>query len=205
MTTVFLNSMLSACLQMPVHPVFHMTRSLCCVLTIFGLTVVAPGLGALSIDSYFHDGRARTMEARVSWDRSMPRDYVGTYMNGDHPSGIKWLEWNGGLAFLDIYRVEQGLRFETWHTDTNGNYSSDAIDIFTLPIDICGAFPPSLSGISFASPRGSNGFTILHLEDNAYGFRLLQGAQRVPDTAATLGLLVCGVCVLALMKFRRGR
>jgi hypothetical protein len=123
-------------------------------------------------------------------------------MIGPSPYGEDWLDVNAGVAFLDVFRVGSNLRLETWHTDTNGNYTSDYIDIFTLPVDINNAFPADLSGFSLVA-HSLSPYYFYSIPGNPYGFRIEHG-NRIDDTSSTIVLLgatlACFAMVAAKLK-----
>ena len=118
--------------------------------------------------------RNEKLIARVAWDPANPGSSAGAEMKGRGPNGEDWIEINGGIAFLNVIRGEgASLRLEAWGTDTNGDYTAKAIDIFTLPIDITRAFPASFVGLKVASLHIPNWYYKLSaIPGNPNGFLL---------------------------------
>ncbi|MBL9205941.1 MAG: hypothetical protein JNN01_12695 [Opitutaceae bacterium] len=143
-------------------------------------------------------------------------------------SSMQLFEANGGLAFLDLYwEGDTGLRFETAPTDTNGDYSANAIDIFTLPISRLDPFPANLTSIVIPS-RFWTGYQLSALPENAYGFRITAGTAsnglslgqeeetlsyrvsqatvtEVPDGGVAIELVLGFIALFALQRRQRRR
>lgn len=153
-----------------------------------------PGLtggmaGGLTISNFLLDNRV-DLQATVTWDPAHPGSAAQADMTGAHPGGGTWEERNGGVAFLHLFRAGGSLRFETWGTDTNGDHSATAIDIFTLPIDLTQPFPPSLANAPVPSPHGVWAYVLRPIPGNAYGFQLNAGQSAPKPPAPPSGLKV---------------
>ncbi len=130
------------------------------------------------------------LRATVTWNPAAPGSAAQADMTGDRPGGGTWEERNGGVAFLHLVRAGAALRFETWGTDTNGDYSAAAIDIFTLPIDLTQPFPASLANAQVPSPHGRWTYLLRPLPGNPYGFLLNAGSSASLPPTAPSGLRI---------------
>ena len=166
--------------------------------------IAAPVAQAITIEKYYYDyGAYIALSAEVTWDPLNPGNFAGDSMYNKPRAGEPWVVRNGGVDFLDIIREGQNLRFETWGTDTNGNYGSDYIDIFSLPIGISGAFPKALWGLQVPSDHGWWTYLFSPLKNNAHGFRVTAG-YHVSESTSTVGLLGAALAGLGLsVRFRR--
>jgi hypothetical protein len=108
-------------------------------------------------------------------------------MLGQSPFGVDWTVRNGGIAFLNIFQGDgSSLRFETWGTDTNGNNSAAAIDIFTMPIDITGPFPQLNSTMQATTRHNVWTYVLCPIANNPNGFLLTAGQPVPPSNAKVL-------------------
>lgn len=128
------------------------------------------------------------LRATVTWNPAAPGSAAQAEMVGERPGGGTWEEHNGGVAFLHLVRVGAALRFETWGTDTNGDYSAAAIDIFTLPIDLTQPFPASLANTPVPSPHGRWNYVLRSIPGNPHGFLLNAGRSASSPPMAPIGL-----------------
>jgi hypothetical protein len=131
--------------------------------------------GPLSISDFLLH-RGVKLHARVTWDPANPGASAKAEMTGTDAAGNSWTDINGGIAFLNVLRGDgASLRLETWGTDTNGDYSAAAIDIFTLPIDLTGPFPPALANLRVLSPHKIWTYVITSIPGEPNGFNLDAG------------------------------
>jgi len=105
----------------------------------------------------------------------------------------------GGIAFLTVGASSGRFNFITAPTDTNGDYSPEAIDYFSLPVSQDAPFPLALEGTLIPSHFYA-GYRVSRHPGTPNG--LLLSVSRppvdVPDSASTVGslALALGACLL---------
>ena len=106
------------------------------------------------------------MQAVVSWNPTDPKRNITVGCDDPSPR-------NDGVAYLEIATVDPtGLSFNTWFTDTNGDYSANAVDIFSLPIDLSLAFPFSLHGHQVPSAHRPVCYVFCARPETPFGFNI---------------------------------
>jgi hypothetical protein len=105
----------------------------------------------------------------------------------------------GGIAFLSVTASAGRFDFITAPTDTNGDYSPEAVDYFSLPVSQDAPFPLALEGTLIPSHFFTD-YQVSSHPGTLNGLRLSVSRPPVdvPDSGSTLGTLALalGACLL---------
>jgi hypothetical protein len=133
--------------------------------------------------------------ALISWAPGTPQaTSAGAEVVDDPPDILV-----GGIAFLSVTASAGRFDFITAPTDTNGDYSPEAVDYFSLPVSQDAPFPLALEGALIASHFYA-GYQVSRHPGTINGLRLSVSRPTVdvPESGSTLGIftMALGACLL---------
>lgn len=162
------------------------------------LLAMASPASAVMIDLFEVNspGSAYFYNALISWAPGTSQPTSASAEVFDDPPDIVV----GGIAFLSVSASAGRFDFITAPTDTNGDYSPEAVDYFSLPISQDAPFPLALEGWLIPSHFYS-GYSIGRHPDTVNGLRLSVNRPPVdvPDSTSTLGMLALGLATSLLV------
>jgi hypothetical protein len=171
------------------------------------LLAMASPASAVTIDLFEVNqlGDPFRYRAWVSWDPGIAQPEVASAEVIDDPPEVIV----GGIAFLTVTATGSGLMVVTAPTDTNGDYSPEAVDHFALAVGGDEPLPGAFEGVVIPS-HFFPGYTVGRHPQTRFGLQLSVGRHPpvdVPDggsTLAGLALAAVGCRVLQLLGRTRG-